>query len=260
MITGGSRGLGAAYAEELAARGHDLVLVARDRAGLEGIAMRLRGEAGVGVEVIVADLTVADRRAAVEQRLADGARPVDLLVNNAGVKCGDDFRHAQPAALQHEIELNVVAVMALTRAALPIMTDRRTGAILNVASFAGYLSPSGSAYGATKAWVLAFTDTVAASLAGTGVRMLAVCPGRICLPEERPTHEVGTLRRSPLLVSATQVVARSLKDLERGRVLSTPGVFHRAVVTFLEAPRRGLRVLAAATGHGRGGNKHVVGP
>ena len=252
LITGGSAGLGAAYAEHLAARGYDLVLVARDRARLDGIAERLRRKSGVAVEVIAADLTAAEHRAAVEGRLSDLSRPVDLLVNNAGVKCRDDFHVAPLPALVHEIDLNIVAVMALTRVALSMMMARGEGAILNVASFAGYLSPAGSAYGATKAWVLAFTDSIAASLVGSGVRMLAVCPGRIRFSAHgagADTNAVGS--RSPLLADATEVVARSMADLERGRTLSTPGVAHRAVVAFLEAPRRALRVLAVAVGHGR---------
>lgn len=251
LITGGSAGLGAAYAEHLAARGYDLVLVARDRAHLDHVAERLSQNFGVVVEVIAADLTVADERATVERRLTDLAQPVDLLVNNAGVKCRDDFQVAPVSALQHEIVLNVVAVMALTRAALPTMTERGRGAILNVASFAGYLSPAGSAYGATKTWVLAFTDSIAASLAGTGVRMLAVCPGRIRFTHEDKCPDRRTPHRSPLVVDAAEVVARSMTDLDKGRALSTPGMLHRAVVTTLESPRRALRVIAIITGHSR---------
>ena len=253
FVTGGSTGLGAAYADHLAARGYDLVLVARDRVRLERAAERLRQSSGVAVEVIAADLTDPDQRAVVEGRLADPTRPVDVLVNNAAVKCRDDFQHAPLPALTHEVELNVVAVVALTRAALPAMTARGRGAVVNVASFAGYLSPAGSAYGATKAWVLAFTDSVAASLAGTGVQMVAVCPGRIRSRGERePQDEAApTSGRSLLQVDATDVVARSMADLARGRTLSTPGMAHRSVVAFLEFPRRALRRLAAATGHGR---------
>lgn len=135
--------------------------------------------------------------------------PVDLLVNNGGMEVYAEFADAAPQALQAELDLNINAVSALTRAALPAMIDRGRGAVVNVASFAGYLPARGSAYGATKAWVLAFTDTVAASLAGTGVSTIALCAGRLRAPG-RPGPS-----RSPLWLDTDRVVDECLADLRR---------------------------------------------
>ena len=253
LVTGGSTGLGAAFAHRLAADGHDLVLVARDRSRLDAAAARLRREHGVAVEVLVADLSEPAALASVERRLDDRDRPIDLLVNNAGMECDGEFADADVADLQAEIDLNVTAVMRLTRAALPGMTGRGRGAVVNVASFAGYLPARGSAYGATKAWVLAFTDTVAASLVGTGVHIVAVCAGRMrtgAHPEQESSAAASRLA-SVMLLQPEAVVRRCLDDLARGRSLSTPGLVYRGVVGVLELPRRSLRVAAKLAGRSR---------
>ncbi|GAA1323896.1 SDR family oxidoreductase [Pseudonocardia xinjiangensis] len=254
LVTGASRGLGAAFAQRLARDGFDLVLVARDNVGLQ----RVAGEAarlGIKVEVLAADLADAAERAAVERRIADRARPVDLLVNNASYECGVDFRMADPEPLQTEIDVNVTAVMILTHAALPGMIERGRGSVINVASFAGYLSASGSAHSATKAWMIAFTDTVEASLAGTGVRMIALVPGRLRTGKHRELEPTGT---SMMWLEPDAVVDACIADLARGRTVCTPGLLYNAVVRTLETPRRTLRTLARLTGHRRGQMRQPV--
>jgi short-subunit dehydrogenase len=242
LITGGSTGLGAAFARRLAADGHDLVLVARDKERLEETAGALRAAHGVRVETLPADLTVVGERAVVEQRLADGSAPVDVLVNNAALIVRELFDKAPMDALQDEFDVNVTAVLRLTRAVLPGMIARRRGAVVNMASFAGYLPPAGFAYAAGKAWVLSFTDTVAASLVGTGVRVIAVAPGSVKTGyHERVGLPTG---RSALWLEPEAVVDRCLADLARGRVLSVPGMPFRAVVGALELPRTTLRGLS----------------
>ncbi|MFC5993244.1 SDR family NAD(P)-dependent oxidoreductase [Pseudonocardia hispaniensis] len=248
LITGASEGLGAAFARRLAADGHDLVLVARDRGRLEAVAGELRAAHGVRVDVLPADLTVPSARARVERRLAaPTAAPIDLLVNNAGVEAADEFAAAPMADLQAEIDLNVTAVLRLTRAALPGMLARDRGSVINVASFAGYLPARGSAYGASKAWVLNFTDTLAASVAGTGVRAIALCAGRLRTARKEQVHSPG----SPLWIEPVDAVDTCLRDLHRGRRLSTPGWLYRLLVAILEGPRRSLRLLARLAGRGR---------
>ncbi|RZT85718.1 hypothetical protein EV383_2597 [Pseudonocardia sediminis] len=242
LVTGGSRGLGEVYARELAERGYSLVLVARDGARLAVTAERIGRATGAIVETLPADLTHPAGLAAVVRRVADRERPVDLLVNNAGVECDAVFADAPVEALTAEIDLNVTAVMRLSRAAVPAMVARGRGAILNVASFAGYLPSGGNAYGASKAWVLAFTDTVSASLSGTGVTATAVAAGRI-RGEDDPS--------GPLWLDPRTVVRRSLNDAARGRTLSTPGSVYRGVVGYLEAPRTALRLAARLAGRGR---------
>ncbi len=242
LITGGNTGLGAAFARRLAADGHDLVLVARDKDRLEETAAQLRAAHGVQVEIVAADLSVSAERAQVEQRLADASAPVDMLVNNAGTIVRDLFDEASMDALQEEHDVNVTSVLRLTRAVLPGMIARGRGAVINVASFAGYLSPAGWAYAAGKAWVLSFTDTVAASLEGTGVRALALAVGSV----RTGYHERNSLPtgKSALWLEPDAVVDRCLADLARGRQVSVPGLVYRTVVDVLELPRRGLRGLS----------------
>ncbi len=246
LITGASRGIGAAFAARLARDGYDLVLVARDRDGLERVAAAAR-ERGVAAEVLVADLTNERELVAVQDRLADRSRPVDLLVNNAGVKCRGEFIALDEVGLQAEIATNITAVMRLTHTALPGMTERGRGAVVNVASFAGYLAGPGDAYAATKAWVLMFTDTIAASLAGTGVHMMAVCPGLV----RTSMHPVPGASSGTPWLEPEAVVDACLADLAQGRTLSVPGWRYRAVVDVLELPRRTLRTVARLAGRGR---------
>ncbi len=254
LVTGASRGLGAVFASRLARDGHDLVLVARDRADLERTAAAAR-RTGVAVEVLVADLTDPQALAAVARRLADPGRPVDLLVNNAGLEGDGEFVEAEASMLQAEIDTNITAVMHLTRAALPVMIARGRGGVVNVASFAGYLSSRGNAYSATKAWVLAFTDTVAASLPGTGVGMIALCAGRM-----RTGKHQAPVGASMLWLEPEAVVDACLDDLARGRTLCTPGLVYRGVVGVLELPRRSMRGLARIAGRGRGRTVAARGP
>ncbi len=256
LVTGAGRGLGAAFAHRLGADGYDLVLVGRDGPGLERVAAAAR-RSGVAVEVLVADLAQPAARTAVEGRLSDAGRPVDLLVNNAGFEGGVDFVRADATTLQTEIDVNVSAVLALTHAALPGMIARGRGSVINVASFAGYLSAAGSAHSATKAWMLAFTDTIAPSLQGTGVRMLALVPGRLRTGKHRELEPAG---RSVMWLEPDAVVRTCLTDLARGRRLSTPGLLYRAVVDVLELPRRSLRGAAKLAGRRRGQQSQIPGP
>ncbi|WP_308819615.1 SDR family NAD(P)-dependent oxidoreductase [Pseudonocardia alni] len=242
LVTGASRGLGAAYAHELAERGWSVVLVARDAARLAGVAERIGRATGAIVEILPADLTDPAGLAAVERRITDRDLPIELLVNNAGVETDAVFAEAPVAALTGEIDLNVTALMRLTRAAVPAMTTRGRGGVLNIASFAGYLPSGGNAYGASKSWVLAFSDTVAASLHGTGVTVTAVAAGRIRTDDDP---------QGPLWLDPRDVVRRSLDDLARGRTLSAPGWVYRALVGYLEAPRTALRLAARVAGRGR---------
>lgn len=245
LVTGASRGLGSAFAGRLARDGHDLVLVDRDRTGLERVATFLRGT-GRSVEVLAVDLSDEKGLAAVQARLEDADRPVDMLVNNAGVSDETEFTAADVDKLQAEIDVNITALMRLTRAALPGMKERQRGAVINVSSFAGYLAGRGDAYAASKAWVLTFSDTVAASLEGTGVRMIALVAGQLrnaMVPAPADASRDG--------LDPAGVVDTCLADLAKGRRLSVPGWRYRAVVDVLELPRRTLRTAARLAGKGR---------
>ena len=247
MITGASSGIGAAFADRLAADGRDLVLVARDTDRLQAAAHRYR-DLGVAVEVLPADLADAGERARVTRRLADpDVAPVDLLVNNAGLSLGAAFLDNEPAELTRQLQVNVASVLELTRAALPGMVDRGTGAVVNVASVAGFLAGRGSTYAADKAWVITFTEGVAASLQGTGVRAMVLCPGYVRTEfHERAGIDAGA-RRGPLWLEASQVVDEALADLDRGRVVSVPSRQYKAIVGLAGAlPRGVLRRITAS--------------
>ena len=176
LVTGASSGIGAVYARRLARRGHDLVLVARDAARLETLASELRTQAGVKVEVLPADLTQSRDRLAVEARLRADP-PIGLLVNNAGAAAPGGFTDADPDRLENLIQLNVVALTRLTSAVLPGMLTRGGGAIVNVASVLG-LAPeiAFGIYGATKAFVLSLSQSLAAEVGGRGIYVQAVLP------------------------------------------------------------------------------------
>jgi short-subunit dehydrogenase len=251
LITGATSGIGAAFASRLARDGRDLVLVARDGERLEAAAARHR-ERGVSVHVLVADLATAEGRDRVAARLADPAAPVDLLVNNAGATLRRPFLEADPEAVQGQLGLNVTAVLQLTRAALPGMVERGRGAVVNVSSMLGFAPGSGSTYTADKAWVTVFTEGVAATLVGTGVRALALCPGFVRTDfHERAGIDVGG-RRGPLWLDAERVVEECLADLARGKVVSVPSPQYKAIAALMDLlPRPVLRRLLMAAERGR---------
>jgi len=174
LITGASAGIGAAFARQLSERGVEVVLVARRAARLEQLAAELPGDA----EVLVADLAEPAGREQVRARLHAEARPVDLLVNNAGLGSYGALADQDEERIRSLLAVNVTALVELTRAALPGLLAREAGGIINVGSTAGYVpGPYSAVYGATKAFVRSFTEAVSEELRGSPVHVLLLAPG-----------------------------------------------------------------------------------
>ncbi|WP_207451091.1 SDR family NAD(P)-dependent oxidoreductase [Roseomonas marmotae] len=177
LVTGASGGIGAVYADRLAARGHDLVLVARSADKLEALARDLRARYGIQAEMITADLTDPAQVARVVDRIRSGA-PIDILINNAGANVASSFAKVADAELEALIRLNVTAPTLLARAAIAGMASRGTGAIVNIGSVIGLATELTSGiYGATKAYMLTFSQSLAHEFGPAGVYVQAVLPG-----------------------------------------------------------------------------------
>jgi uncharacterized protein len=235
VITGGTAGIGAAFARALAGEGYDLVLVARDGARLERQAVELAAAHGVSVTPLPADLATAAGRAAVETRLTD----VDLLVNNAGIGLNSSLLRSSPEDLDRLLSINVVAVQRLTRAALPGMVQRRRGAVVNVSSVAGFAPMAGTTYAASKAWVTNFSESAGMAVRRHGVRVMALCPGYTRTEfHDRAGIDAGKIP-AWLWLSPDEVVSAGLRDLRRGRLVSVPGWRYKAAAFGLRhTPRR----------------------
>lgn len=249
VVTGATAGIGAAFARRLAAEGYDLVLVARDAERLAATAAELDAASTGGVRDLPADLSTDDGIAKVAARLE--AEPIDLLVNNAGTSLNVAFVDSTAADEERLLRLNVHAVLRLTLAALPGMIARGRGDVVNVSSVAGFGVPMpGSTYSATKAWVNNFSESVAYSVRGAGVRVMALCPG---YTRTEYHQRLGIdMSRTPawMWLSADEVAREGLRDLRRGRVISVPSWKYKiAVWGMRHLPRR---LLQAATRDVRG--------
>jgi short-subunit dehydrogenase len=230
LVTGATAGIGRSFATALAARGDDVVLVARDGARLDQLGAALQRDHGVDAQVLVADLVDDAGVAIVEDRLHDGARPIDVLVNNAGMGTYGSFADLPVEQEVYEIRLNVLAVVRLTHAALGGMVTRGRGAVLNVSSLAAYQpDPSSATYGATKAFLNSFTQAVHEELRDTGVHVMVVCPGYT----HTEFHERAGLGPTSvpefMWQSSDDVVAVALRDLDHRRAVSIPGGLNKTL-------------------------------
>lgn len=234
LVTGASSGIGESFARLLAQRGHDLVLVARRAERLEEVAAAATRDHGAAAEVLVADLESDEGIRAVEARLTDASRPVELVVNNAGFGTSGRFHEMPVAGEEAEIRLNVLALVRLTHAGLVGMVERGHGGVINVSSVGAYQpTPNSATYSATKAFVSSFTNAIHEELHGTGVKAMVLAPGF--------THTEFHLRagiandgQMPefLWQSTDEVVAAALKAYERGRAVCVPGPINAVAAAF----------------------------
>jgi uncharacterized protein len=252
LVTGATAGIGAAFARRLAADGQHLVLVARDARRLTEMAAELTERHGVAVHTMSADLSTDDGCAVVERRLADPTEPIDLLVNNAGISLPRSFLNSTAEDEARLLRLNVHAVMRLTLAALPTMTERHHGAVINVSSVAGFgpVMP-GSTYSASKAWVTNFSESVGQATRCFGVRVMALCPGYT----RTEFHQRAGINVSKMpewmWLSADDVVASAMRDLGKGKFVSVPDWKYKAAVFGLRHAPRGLLRTVAGDARGR---------
>jgi uncharacterized protein len=241
VVTGATAGIGREFAEQLGARGYDLLLVARDRQRLAATAESIASSHSVEVEAFPADLSRDDDVTRLGERLAASPR-LALLVNNAGFGTRGRLAEADIERQEAMLRLHVLAPMRLARAALPVLLARRSGGVINVSSVAGFIYSVGNVnYCATKAYLTTFSEGLAAELHGTGVRIQALCPG--FTRTEFHARMPGTVESHPrfLWLSARSVVAYSLQCLERGGpVVCVPGFRWRLIVLAIRLTPRSL--------------------
>jgi len=245
LVTGASGGLGKVFAEQLAAQGVDLVLVARRAERLEQLATELRRQWTVNVEVLPADLAVDKDLVRVEDRLADRTRPIELLVNNAGFDSTGRFVEVSPDVQLNQIAVNTIAPIRLARALMPFLVKEGRGGILTISSLVSALPMPGSAlYGATKALLTAFSESLHMEAQPHGVHVTSVSAGLI----RTDFHQVAGINTDGLPKAAwmqPDAVARAgLAAVAEGKVSVIPGGMNKVQAVYAKfAPRVMLRAM-----------------
>lgn len=222
LITGASSGIGEVFAQRLAAQGTNLVLVARSEDKLQRLATQLQQQHGIQVDVIAIDLSCADAAQYLSDEIRQHGLAVDMLINNAGFGTYGQFDELPLERQRDEVLLNVLAVVELTHRFLPAMVAKGDGAVINVASTAAFQPiPSMAVYGATKAFVLSFSEALWAEYRERGVRVLALCPG----PTETPFFDTVGSREPAIgtMITPEHVVQTGLQALEQGKSYAIPG-------------------------------------
>ena len=248
LVTGASAGFGEQFARQLAGRDWNVVVVARSADRLDTLAGELHDTHGVDVEVLPADLTDREQLGAVEARLSADP-PVSLLVNNAGFGTIGRFVDLPVDREDDEVRLNCLAAVRLCHAAAPAMVERGVGAILNVSSMAGFQPTPGMAiYGATKAFLTSFSEALHEELGGTGVHVMALCPGFSHTGFQERAEVTGEGVPEFMWMEPADIVQAALRDLDRKRAVSVPGLLNRVTAGLTEVlpnavTRRAARVL-----------------
>ena len=240
LITGSSSGIGAIYADRLAKRGYDLIVVARNQERLHALSARLKKETGRSIEVVVADLNQKADQAKVESILREDER-LTLLVNNAGVGSVKPLLDSDVDKMEDMITLNITALTRLTYAAAPSFVSRGRGTIINIASIVG-ISPEtlNGVYGATKAYVIGFTHSLQHELSGKGIRVQAVLPGATATDFwDIAGYSLENLPKE-FVMSAEDLVDAALAGLDQGEVITIPPLQNGEEWNTWEAERRAM--------------------
>lgn len=247
LITGASSGIGTEFARRFAARGDDVVLVARRIELLEQLAAQLRRDHRVAAHVIPLDLATPDAAEKLSTAVQERGLTLDALVNNAGFATHGDIADADPGRLSEEVSLNCQALVGITARFLPAMRARHSGTIINVASTAGFQPvPHMAVYSATKAFVLTFTEALWGELRGSGVRVLAVCPGATDTPFYEITGEAAVVGRKR---TPRQVVEHTMRALRSNKPSIVDGASNALVARLATRmlPRRTVIAIAEQT-------------
>lgn len=240
LITGASSGLGERFAQRLAERGYNLVLVARDEQRLRHLAAALHDRFHIKADVLIADLSDRHQLQRVVDRIMDAEQQrIDVLVNNAGYGVNDRASTGAPEVLEKLFDVLTRAVLLLSRAAVGPMISRGQGLIINVGSVAG-LVPGGGHYSAAKAYVLTFTETLAEELRGTGVSATALLPGYTITEFQARAGKKGRDQPNMVWLDADRVVQEALAAAESGRTICIPGWQYRALATAIPLLPRAL--------------------
>ena len=243
LITGGTSGIGAEFARQLAARGDDLILVARDADRLADMATQLKDQHGVSVETIIADLAVRDEVMTVAKRLASTEQPVDMLVNNAGFGVPKTLVTDDTSAHEHAIDVMIRAVLILAGAAGKAMKARGRGQIINVSSTAGFVAMG--SYSAIKAWVTTYSEALTNELARNGVTVTALCPGYVRTEfHQRASIRTGSIA-APMWIDLDELVTQALADVAKGKVISIPTRRYQVMIfAARHFPRSAVRAVS----------------
>ena len=246
LVTGSSSGIGAVYADRLAKRGYDLILVARNESRLKELASRLSKETGRSITTLAADLNDKSALAKVEAVLKDDPT-ITMLVNNAGVGSVAPLLQADVGKMEEMIDLNVTALTRLTYAAAPAFVSRGKGTIINISSIVG-ISPEtlNGVYGASKAYVLALSHSLQHELADKGVRIQAVLPGATATEFWDIAGYPHQNMPASIVMSAEDMVDASLVGLDNGELVTIPGLQDGDDWTKFEADRR---TISSKFGH-----------
>jgi short-subunit dehydrogenase len=239
LITGASTGIGAIYADRLARRGYDLVIVARNRDRLNSLAKQLTTETGRSIEVVTADLTKPSDVARVENILREDAS-ITMLVNNAGIGSVASILQADVNAMQKMIDLNITALTRLSYAAAPAFAKRGTGTIINISSVVAIsVEALNGVYSASKSYVLSFGHSLQKDLAEKGVRVQTVLPGATAT-EFWDVAGYPPQKTSETTMSAADCVDAALSGLDAGELVTIPGLHDASLWTHWEAERKSI--------------------